>query len=103
MGETPSQCAVRETEEGTGVRVEPVSVLLQRRRDPAGVRGDADRPADRGRSEANDEAGDVRWGNRTISRSLPDPAGRVGRSRPTASSVKRWADRAPEAWGATQW
>ncbi|WP_431923586.1 NUDIX domain-containing protein [Nonomuraea jabiensis] len=25
IGETPSQCAVRETEEETGVRVEPVS------------------------------------------------------------------------------
>ncbi|MEU6730922.1 NUDIX domain-containing protein [Nonomuraea wenchangensis] len=72
IGETPSQCAVRETEEETGVRVEPVG-LLGIYSDPGHVVAYTDgeirqeyevmliaRPVG-GRPEANDEASDVRW------------------------------------------
>ncbi|GAA1703004.1 NUDIX domain-containing protein [Nonomuraea bangladeshensis] len=72
IGETPSQCAVRETEEETGVRVEPVGILGIYS-DPGHVVAYSDgeirqeyevmliaRPVG-GRPEANDEASDVRW------------------------------------------
>ncbi|MEV1238711.1 NUDIX domain-containing protein [Nonomuraea sp. NPDC050022] len=72
IGETPSQCAVRETEEETGVRVEPVGILGIYS-DPGHIVAYADgevrqeyevmliaRPVG-GRPEANDEASDVRW------------------------------------------
>ncbi|MCA2224027.1 NUDIX domain-containing protein [Nonomuraea aurantiaca] len=72
IGETPSQCAVRETEEETGVRVEPVGILGIYS-DPGHIVAYTDgevrqeyevmliaRPVG-GRPEANDEASDVRW------------------------------------------
>ncbi|MFG1612278.1 NUDIX hydrolase [Nonomuraea wenchangensis] len=72
IGETPSQCAVRETEEETGVRVEPMGILGIYS-DPGHVVAYSDgeirqeyevmliaRPVG-GRPEANDEASDVRW------------------------------------------
>jgi 8-oxo-dGTP pyrophosphatase MutT (NUDIX family) len=72
IGETPSQCAVRETEEETGVRVEPVGVLGIYS-DPGHIVAYTDgeirqeyevmliaRPVG-GRPGANDEASDVRW------------------------------------------
>ncbi|MEV0234169.1 NUDIX domain-containing protein [Nonomuraea sp. NPDC050786] len=72
IGETPSQCAVRETEEETGVRVEPVGILGIYS-DPGHIVAYTDgeirqgyevmliaRPIG-GRPEANDEASDVRW------------------------------------------
>ncbi|MEU1389024.1 MULTISPECIES: NUDIX domain-containing protein [unclassified Nonomuraea] len=72
IGETPSQCAVRETEEETGVRVEPTG-LLGVYSDPGHIVAYTDgevrqeyevmliaRPVG-GRPEANDEASDVRW------------------------------------------
>ncbi|MEV4382770.1 NUDIX domain-containing protein [Streptosporangium sp. NPDC049644] len=72
IGETPSQCAVRETEEETGVIVEPVS-MLGIYSDPGHIVAYTDgevrqeyevmliaRPAG-GRPKANDEASDVRW------------------------------------------
>ena len=72
IGETPSQCAVRETEEETGVRVEPVG-LLGIYSDPGHIVAYTDgeirqeyevmliaRPVG-GRPGANDEASDVRW------------------------------------------
>ncbi|MGA5757917.1 NUDIX hydrolase [Nonomuraea bangladeshensis] len=72
IGETPSQCAVRETEEETGVRVEPVGILGIYS-DPGHIVAYTDgeirqeyevmliaRPVS-GRPEANDEASDVRW------------------------------------------
>ncbi|MBF8187137.1 NUDIX domain-containing protein [Nonomuraea sp. K274] len=72
IGETPSQCAVRETEEETGVRVEPVGILGIYS-DPGHIVAYTDgevrqeyevmliaRPVG-GRPETNDEASDVRW------------------------------------------
>jgi 8-oxo-dGTP pyrophosphatase MutT (NUDIX family) len=72
IGETPSQCAVRETEEETGVRVEPVGILGVYS-DPGHIVAYTDgeirqeyeviliaRPVG-GRPGANDEASDVRW------------------------------------------
>ncbi|MEV4368876.1 NUDIX domain-containing protein [Nonomuraea sp. NPDC049637] len=72
IGETPSQCAVRETEEETGVRVAPTG-LLGVYSDPGHIVAYTDgevrqeyevmliaRPVG-GRPEANDEASDVRW------------------------------------------
>ncbi|MFC4007892.1 NUDIX hydrolase [Nonomuraea purpurea] len=72
IGETPSQCAVRETEEETGVRVEAVGILGIYS-DPGHIVAYSDgeirqeyevmliaRPVG-GRPEANDEASDVRW------------------------------------------
>ncbi|MEU6711840.1 NUDIX domain-containing protein [Nonomuraea sp. NPDC046802] len=72
IGETPSQCAVRETEEETGVRVEPVGILGIYS-EPGHIVAYSDgeirqeyevmliaRPIG-GRPEANDEASDVRW------------------------------------------
>jgi prevent-host-death family protein len=72
IGETPSQCAVRETEEETGVRVEPVGILGICS-DPGHIVAYSDgeirqeyevmliaRPIG-GQPEANNEAGDVRW------------------------------------------
>ncbi|MFB4272105.1 NUDIX hydrolase [Nonomuraea sp. GTA35] len=72
IGETPSQCAVRETEEETGIRVEPVGILGIYS-DPGHIVAYTDgeirqeyevmliaRPVG-GRPEANDEASDVRW------------------------------------------
>lgn len=72
IGETPSQCAVRETEEETGVRVEPVGILGIYS-DPGHIVAYTDgeirqeyevmliaRPIG-GRPGANDEASDVRW------------------------------------------
>lgn len=72
IGETPSQCAVRETEEETGVTVEPVS-LLGIFSDPGHIVAYSDgeirqeyeviliaRPI-RGALRVNDEASDVRW------------------------------------------
>jgi 8-oxo-dGTP pyrophosphatase MutT (NUDIX family) len=72
IGETPSQCAVRETEEETGVLVEPVGILGIYS-DPGHIVAYTDgeirqeyevmliaRPVS-GRPEANDEASDVRW------------------------------------------
>ncbi|MGN9785083.1 NUDIX hydrolase [Nonomuraea sp. ZG12] len=72
IGETPSQCAVRETEEETGVRVEPVGILGIYS-DPGHIVAYTDgeirqeyevmliaRPVG-GRPGANDEASDVRW------------------------------------------
>ncbi|MGW4406063.1 NUDIX hydrolase [Nonomuraea sp. NPDC004702] len=72
IGETPSQCAIRETEEETGVRVEPTG-LLGVYSDPGHIVAYTDgevrqeyevmliaRPVG-GRPEANDEASDVRW------------------------------------------
>jgi 8-oxo-dGTP pyrophosphatase MutT (NUDIX family) len=72
IGETPAQCAVRETEEETGVRVEPVGILGIYS-DPGHIVAYTDgeirqeyevmliaRPVG-GRPEANDEASDVRW------------------------------------------
>ncbi len=72
IGETPSQCAVRETEEETGVRVEPVGILGIYS-DPAHIVAYTDgeirqeyevmliaRPVG-GAPGANDEASDVRW------------------------------------------
>ncbi|MFF4198454.1 NUDIX hydrolase [Nonomuraea sp. NPDC001831] len=72
IGETPSQCAVRETEEETGVRVEPTG-FLGVYSDPGHIVAYTDgevrqeyevmliaRPVG-GRPEANDEASDVRW------------------------------------------
>ncbi|WP_043624799.1 NUDIX domain-containing protein [Nonomuraea candida] len=72
IGETPSQCAVRETEEETGVLVEPVGILGIYS-DPGHIVAYSDgevrqeyevmliaRPVS-GRPEANDEASDVRW------------------------------------------
>ncbi|MEV1004343.1 NUDIX domain-containing protein [Nonomuraea sp. NPDC050202] len=72
IGETPSQCAVRETEEETGIRVEPVAILGIYS-DPGHIVAYTDgeirqeyevmliaRPVG-GRPEANDEASDVRW------------------------------------------
>ncbi|MGW0808425.1 NUDIX hydrolase [Nonomuraea sp. NPDC002799] len=72
IGETPSQCAVRETEEETGVRVEPVGILGIYS-DPGHIVAYADgeirqeyevmllaRPIG-GQPGANDEASDVRW------------------------------------------
>ncbi|GAA0938753.1 NUDIX domain-containing protein [Nonomuraea longicatena] len=72
IGETPSQCAVRETQEETGVTVEPVS-MLGIYSDPGHIVAYTDgevrqeyevmliaRPVG-GQPEANDEASDVRW------------------------------------------
>jgi 8-oxo-dGTP pyrophosphatase MutT (NUDIX family) len=72
IGETPSQCAVRETAEETGVLVEPVGVLGVYS-DPGHIIAYTDgeirqeyevmliaRPVG-GHPEANDEASDVRW------------------------------------------
>ncbi|MEV0821575.1 NUDIX hydrolase [Nonomuraea rubra] len=72
IGETPSQCAARETEEETGVRVEPVGILGIYS-DPGHIVAYTDgeirqeyevmliaRPVGGG-PEANDEASDVRW------------------------------------------
>jgi 8-oxo-dGTP pyrophosphatase MutT (NUDIX family) len=72
IGETPSQCAVRETEEETGVLVEPVGILGIYS-DPGHIVAYTDgeirqeyevmliaRPIG-GRPGANDEASDVRW------------------------------------------
>jgi 8-oxo-dGTP pyrophosphatase MutT (NUDIX family) len=72
IGETPSQCAVRETEEETGVLVEPVGILGIYS-DPGHVVAYSDgevrqeyeimllaRPV-RGEPLANDEASEVRW------------------------------------------
>jgi 8-oxo-dGTP pyrophosphatase MutT (NUDIX family) len=72
IGETPSQCAVRETEEETGIIVEPVS-MLGIYSDPGHIVAYTDgevrqeyevmliaRPVG-GRPGANDEASDVRW------------------------------------------
>ncbi|MFI7225370.1 NUDIX domain-containing protein [Nonomuraea angiospora] len=72
IGETPSQCAVRETEEETGVLVEPVGILGIYS-DPGHIVAYTDgeirqeyevmliaRPVG-GQPEANDEASDVRW------------------------------------------
>jgi 8-oxo-dGTP pyrophosphatase MutT (NUDIX family) len=72
IGETPSQCAVRETEEETGVRVEPLGILGIYS-DPSHIVAYSDgeirqeyevmliaRPV-AGQPEANDEASDVRW------------------------------------------
>lgn len=72
IGETPSQCAARETEEETGVAVEPVG-MLGIYSDPAHIVAYTDgevrqeyevmliaRPIG-GRPSANDEASDVRW------------------------------------------
>ncbi|MFF3437417.1 NUDIX domain-containing protein [Streptosporangium sp. NPDC002721] len=72
IGETPSQCAVRETEEETGITVEPVS-MLGIYSDPGHIVAYTDgevrqeyevmliaRPIG-GRPGANDEASDVRW------------------------------------------
>ncbi|MEV4113240.1 NUDIX domain-containing protein [Nonomuraea sp. NPDC049695] len=81
IGETPSQCAVRETEEETGVRVEPVRILGIYS-DPGHIVAYTDgeirqeyevmliaRPVG-GRPEANDEASDVRWVDPADLRSL---------------------------------
>ncbi|MBB5775984.1 NUDIX hydrolase [Nonomuraea jabiensis] len=72
IGETPTECAVRETEEETGVRIEPVG-LLGVYSDPGHIVAYTDgeirqeyevmliaRPVG-GRPGANDEASDVRW------------------------------------------
>jgi 8-oxo-dGTP pyrophosphatase MutT (NUDIX family) len=72
IGETPTQCAVRETEEETGVLVEPVGILGIYS-DPGHIVAYTDgeirqeyevmliaRPIG-GRPGANDEASDVRW------------------------------------------
>lgn len=72
IGETPSQCAVRETEEETGVTVEPTG-LLGIYSDPDHIVAYSDgevrqeyeviliaRPL-RGEPRSNDEASDVRW------------------------------------------
>lgn len=72
IGETPTECAVRETEEETGVRVEPVG-LLGVYSDPGHIVAYTDgevrqeyevmliaRPVG-GQPGANDEASDVRW------------------------------------------
>jgi 8-oxo-dGTP pyrophosphatase MutT (NUDIX family) len=72
LGETPSQCAIRETQEETGILVEPVSILGVYS-DPGHIVAYTDgevrqeyevmliaRPVS-GTPEANDEASDVRW------------------------------------------
>ncbi|MEV0199813.1 NUDIX domain-containing protein [Nonomuraea sp. NPDC050691] len=72
IGETPTECAVRETAEETGVRVEPVG-LLGVYSDPGHIVAYTDgeirqeyevmliaRPIG-GQPGANDEASDVRW------------------------------------------
>jgi 8-oxo-dGTP pyrophosphatase MutT (NUDIX family) len=72
IGETPTQCAVRETEEETGVTVEPVG-LLGIYSDPGHIVAYSDgeicqeyeiiltaRPV-KGQPTVNDEASDVRW------------------------------------------
>lgn len=72
IGETPSQCAVRETQEETGITVEPVS-MLGIYSDPGHIVAYTDgevrqeyevmliaRPVG-GQPGANDEASDVRW------------------------------------------
>ncbi|GAA4179322.1 NUDIX domain-containing protein [Streptosporangium oxazolinicum] len=72
IGETPSQCAVRETEEETGITVEPVS-MLGVYSDPGHIVAYTDgevrqeyevmliaRPIS-GQPGANNEASDVRW------------------------------------------
>lgn len=72
IGETPSQCAVRETQEETGITVEPVS-MLGIYSDPGHIVAYTDgevrqeyevmliaRPVS-GHPGANDEASDVRW------------------------------------------